>query len=86
MSVATAPPASATSTPRAPKSQRNLPQDEAIVWALGDASDVTNGPKPLTYTYFLAPATRRRGRLVTFDQGIALEAVKGATARNLLRI
>ncbi|MEI2703056.1 MAG: metallophosphoesterase [Baekduia sp.] len=61
MSVATAPPASATSTPRAPKSLRNLPQDEAIVWALGDASDVTNGPKPITRL-----VTRSRGDLFLY--------------------
>ncbi|MFO1409022.1 MAG: TA system VapC family ribonuclease toxin [Steroidobacteraceae bacterium] len=55
-----------------------------------DASTVDtakiHSPKQLTDLYLLALATRRGGRLVTFDQGIALEAVKGATARNLLRI
>ena len=55
-----------------------------------DASTIdttkVHGPKQLTDIYLLALATRRHGRLVTFDQGIALEAVKSATTGNLLRI
>jgi toxin-antitoxin system PIN domain toxin len=41
------------------------------------------GPRQLTDVYLLALATKRRGCLVTFDAGINLKAVVGATARNL---
>ena len=37
-------------------------------------------------TYLLALAFRHDGRLVTFDSGIALAAVKGATARHLVTL
>ena len=42
-----------------------------------------HGPKQLTDLYLVALATRFNGRLVTFDQGIALSAVKTAKAKNL---
>ncbi len=41
-------------------------------------------PKHLTDLYLLALATRKGGRLVTFDQGIPAEAVKKATSTNLV--
>jgi predicted nucleic acid-binding protein len=40
----------------------------------------------LTDAYLLALAVSRKARLVTFDQGISLEAVPGATEDNLLRL
>lgn len=42
-----------------------------------------HGPKQLTNLYLLALATRHNGRLVTFDQGISLSAVKTAKAKHL---
>lgn len=42
------------------------------------------GPRQLTDAYLLALAVRHRGRLVTLDRGIALDSVRGATARHLL--
>ncbi len=62
------------------------PDEVSILDASTVDTSKVHSPKQLTDIYLLALATRRRGRLVTFDQGIALEAVKGATARNLLRI
>jgi uncharacterized protein len=43
-----------------------------------------HGPRQLTDLYLLALAVERGGRLVTFDSGIALDAVNGAAARHLL--
>ena len=50
--------------------------------------DITrvHGPKQLTDVYLLALAVRNDGRLVTFDAGISLSAVRGAKARHLERI
>ena len=45
-----------------------------------------HGPRQLTDIYLLALATRHGGRLVTFDAGIAVEAVKGASKANLLEL
>jgi toxin-antitoxin system PIN domain toxin len=60
------------------------PDDLAIAdAALVDASRI-HGPRQLTDVYLLALVTRRGGRFVTFDGGIALAAVRGASARNLL--
>lgn len=42
------------------------------------------GHRQLTDAYLLALAVRNGGRFVTFDQRIALEIVKGATAENLV--
>jgi predicted nucleic acid-binding protein len=42
-----------------------------------------HGPKQLTDLYLLALATKHTGRLVTFDQGIPLSAVKTAEGKNL---
>ena len=43
-----------------------------------------HGPKQLTDAYLLGLAVAHRGRLVTFDRSIPLEAVKGAQRRHLL--
>jgi toxin-antitoxin system PIN domain toxin len=48
-----------------------------------DASRI-HGPGQLTDAYLLALAVKHRGRLVTFDKSIALEAVAGARKQHLL--
>ena len=52
------------------------------------AVDITrvHGPKQLTDVYLLSLAVRNGGRLVTFDAGISLGAVKGAEPRHLVRL
>lgn len=45
-----------------------------------------HGPGQLTDVYLLALAVKHRGRLVTFDQSIAIEAVRSAQKRHLLVI
>ena len=42
--------------------------------------------RQITDTYLLALAVDRGGRLVTFDKGIALEAVPGAAKNNLVTL
>lgn len=42
--------------------------------------------RQITDTYLLALAVKQGGRLVTFDSGIALSAVKGAKARHLVTL
>lgn len=60
-----------------PDSQSLL--DEALV----DPTRV-HGSKQLTDVYLLALAVRNDGRLVTFDAGISLSAVKGANGTHLV--
>ena len=43
-----------------------------------------HGPRQLIDIYLLALAVRHAGRLVTFDSGIALAAVRKATTQNFL--
>jgi uncharacterized protein len=43
-----------------------------------------HGPRQLTGIYLLALAVQHEGRLVTFDAGIPLAAVRKATKQNLL--
>lgn len=50
-----------------------------------DATRV-HGARQITDTYLLALAVRHAGRLVTFDLGIALSAVKGAAPRHLVTL
>ena len=45
-----------------------------------------HGPRQLTDVYLLALTVQHSGRLVTFDQSIALEAVRGATASHVLAL
>jgi toxin-antitoxin system PIN domain toxin len=45
-----------------------------------------HGPRQLTDVYLLALAVLRGGRFVTFDAGIALSAVKGATPAHLITL
>jgi toxin-antitoxin system PIN domain toxin len=51
-----------------------------------DVADSTriHGPRQLTDIYLLALAVQHEGRLVTFDSGIPLAAVRNATTQNLL--
>jgi uncharacterized protein len=44
------------------------------------------GPKQITDRYLLALAVKNRARLVTFDQGIRLTAVVGASAEHLVQL
>ena len=43
-----------------------------------------HGPRQITDAYLLALAVRHNSRFVTFDAGIALQAVRRATVKNLL--
>ena len=43
-----------------------------------------HGPRQVSDLYLLALAVRNRGRLVTFDRSIALEAVRGAERKHVL--
>jgi uncharacterized protein len=43
-----------------------------------------HGPRQLTDIYLLALAVQHEGRLVTFDTGIPIAAVRKATTQNLL--
>lgn len=43
-----------------------------------------HGPRQLTDVYLLALSVKHRGRLVTFDRAIGLDAVKGATPEQLV--
>lgn len=62
------------------------PDDVSIVdSAVVDGTRV-HGARQITDTYLLALALKNGGRLVTFDSGIALAAVKGATARHLVTL
>jgi predicted nucleic acid-binding protein len=45
-----------------------------------------HGPQQLTDVYLLALAVHRKGRLVTFDRSIAIDAVTAATRRNVLML
>lgn len=44
------------------------------------------GPKQVTDVYLLALAVRHGGRLVTFDGGVPLAAVRGATPEHLVTL
>lgn len=44
------------------------------------------GSRQITDAYLLALATAQGGRLVTFDRGIAVDVVRGATPDNLLTL
>lgn len=62
------------------------PDDVSIVDPkIVDGSRVHN-PRQVTDSYLLALALKHDGRLVTFDSGIALSAVKGAAGRHLVTL
>lgn len=48
--------------------------------------EFVQGHRQITDVYLLGLAVRRKGRLVTFDRGIPLVAVKGATEASLVRL
>ena len=45
-----------------------------------------HGPRQLTDLYLLALAVRHRGRFVTFDHSVAMEAIKGAKPRDMVTL
>ena len=57
--------------------------DVNVLIALLDAGHVHHR-REITNVYLLALAVHNRGRLVTFDRGIGIEAVKNAGNDNLL--
>lgn len=62
------------------------PADVSIMDAkIVDGSRV-HSARQITDTYLLALALQHNGRLVTFDTGIALSAVAGATAKHLVTL
>ncbi len=62
------------------------PDDTAIVdQRVVDASRI-HGARQITDTYLLALALKHGGRLVTFDTGIALGAVRGAKPVHLVTL
>ncbi len=62
------------------------PDDVSITDKRVTDSSRVHGARQITDTYLLALAVRHGGRLVTFDAGIALSAVPGATAANLVAL
>jgi toxin-antitoxin system PIN domain toxin len=62
------------------------PDDASIVDPkIVDGSRV-HSARQITDTYLLALALKHNGRLVTFDSGIALSAVKGAASMHLVTL
>jgi hypothetical protein len=62
------------------------PDDASVVDPkIVDGSRV-HSARQITDTYLLALALKHHGRLVTFDFGIALSAVKGATGKHLVTL
>ncbi|MGE0876883.1 MAG: TA system VapC family ribonuclease toxin [Burkholderiales bacterium] len=55
--------------------------DERLI----DAARI-HGPRQITDLYLLSLAVRRGGRFVTFDAGVAIDAVKGAGKQHLLAL
>ena len=62
------------------------PDDTSMVDARIVDGTRVHSARQITDTYLLALAHKHGGRLVTLDSGIALSAVKGATARNLVAL
>jgi predicted nucleic acid-binding protein len=62
------------------------PDDASIVGPRIVDGTRVHSARQITDTYLLALAFKHGGRLVTFDSGIALAAVKGATARQLVTL
>jgi toxin-antitoxin system PIN domain toxin len=62
------------------------PDDVSLLDAqVADATRI-HGPRQLTDLYLLALAVRHNGSFVTFHREIALDAVRGATARHLVKL
>jgi hypothetical protein len=51
--------------------------------AIADASRI-HGPRQVTDLYLLALAVRNKGRFVSFDQAIAIDAIRGAQPAHLV--
>lgn len=64
-------------TPNAPRGRAPLREDERFDFAR------VQGYNQITDLYLLALAVRHGGRLVTFDQAIALSAVRDAAPQHL---
>ena len=62
------------------------PDDTSIVDAQVVDGTRVHSARQITDTYLLALARKHGGRLVTFDSGIALSAVKGAAPRHLVTL
>ena len=62
------------------------PDDASIIDPSAVDGTRMHGARQITDTYLLALALRHGGRLVTFDSGIALAAVKGVTAGHLVTL
>ena len=60
------------------------PDDVSLVDSNAVDSTRIHGPRQLTDIYLLALAVKHAGKLVTFDAGIPLAAVRKATEENLL--
>lgn len=52
---------------------------------LVDAARI-HGPRQLTDLYLLALAVCRRGRFVTFDHSVSVEAIKAATTKDVITL
>ena len=61
-----------------------IPDDISIADANQIAASHLLGPKGITDIYLLALAVKHNARFVTFDRGIALSAVIGATPAHLV--
>jgi predicted nucleic acid-binding protein len=57
---------------------------KSVCWIRMSWTRPDHGPRQLTDIYLLALAVQHEGRLVTFDTGIPLTAVRKATTRKLL--
>lgn len=62
------------------------PDDASLIDAQAVDGTRVHGARQVTDSYLLALAFKHGGRLVTFDSGIALSAVRGATARHLVTL
>ena len=62
------------------------PGDLSITDAKAVDESRVHGARQITDAYLLALAVRHGGRLVTFDAGIAMATVKGATAKHLVTL
>lgn len=51
--------------------------------AIADSSRI-HGPRQITDLYLLALAVRNKGRFVSFDQAIAIDAIRGAQPAHLV--
>jgi uncharacterized protein len=60
------------------------PDDVSLLDSNAVDSTRIHGPRQLTDIYLLALAVKHAGKLVTFDTGIPLDAVRKATEENLL--